>query len=291
MTREKPLSPTGGRPPSVISQVRAFLMFNYPAAYTPGIISTETGLDHEGVKKAVQILLKKGLIERPIGTKRAFYRGLPSVTNASNFEDPIVTLHNMTWVITLDPKVILGTKSGGTPPGLYTQRERHEIGTLRRAVNDREGAASWFEVIDYWTNEGTPLKVIFQFYNKSVTIHLEASLKPVQEIQILPLMAWLQGMAQGYGVNVAAAQIEIVKAELSKDYERLTITPKMLEIRDLKSKSWLRIYRKMRNLTRLEIGTTYKGDLALMHLFKNFGKPSVYEPPQESGDDNKIMYG
>ena len=289
MVREILRSPMGGRPPSVLAQVEAFLNGNYPAAYTPGIITSETGLDHEGVKKAVQILVKQGRISRPLGDPRGFYRGVPAVTNISNFEDPPVTIHNLTWLIEIDPKIVKGIKSGGSPPGLYTQGDRHKIGTMSRAVNGSEGAASWFEAVEYWDNQGTPCKAILQFYPASVTVHLNATLKPVLEVQMSALMSWLRGLVQAYGVNVAAVTVDIVKAELNKDYELITITPSSLLIQDLLNKSWLRIYRKMRNLHRLEIGTTYKGDLALFKMFKEFGRPAIADEVKD--DKDNVMFG
>ena len=279
---------------SIIKQVEAFLQATYPASWMPKIIARELSLTsdkgYEAVKKACQNLLKQGKCSRPPGISRQWYTGIPTILNISRLEEPEQEMHCIKLKVEVNPKIIEHwerEKMGDRPPCLYSQRERITIGTKQRKANDKSDDV-WYEQISYWHSQGNIYKVTFQLFEKCVAIHINASKYPIKEIQVWPLKSWIIGILEGLGVDTNIILSTLVYAEISKDYRKITITPKMLLLEDLETQSFLRIYRKTWNLTRLEIGTTYEGDKELWHMFKNFGKPAFDDSDDKS--DLGAMY-
>ena len=243
---------------SIPHKIYHFLQANYPGFYQPKYLSDSLELDYESVKKALQSLLKKGLIQRPnIKKKRGWYQGVPTEHNVANLEEPRVEMHNLVFQVEFNPN-LLGSRKGDSPPPLYTQ------GNLGKNIK----LSFVYDKYDHL--------VTFQFNpNETITVYLTCSKHPLDEAAMYGFKTWLFGALQAYGVDTLVVSVSIVRAELSKDYKMITMTPKMLELRDLEKNSWLRIYRKYWNLHRLEIGTTWEGDKKLYELFEGFGKPPV----------------
>lgn len=291
MNRGNKTSQKGGDNPSVIQQVEAFLQASYPGSYLPKIIAKELDLNtkkgYETVKKACQNLLKSDRCQRPTGMRRAWYMGIPTPENISQLEEPPVEVHNIKLKVTYDPKIIKkmkGKKEAVSPPSLYTQRELIELGTQQMKANDKDDGETWYQAIRYWTYDRYPYKVTFQFYKECILAHFHSTKKPIGQEQVLPLYSWLEGILQGWGVNLNVAKWDIVYVEMSKDYELITITPTMITIQNLLDKSLLRIYRKYRNLHRLELGTTFEGEKTLYEIFEQFGKPQAdHRPMNDEG--------
>jgi len=282
--RDKKHSLKAGDKSSIQAQVHAFLQATYPASWMPKIIAKELGLDsdkdYETVKKGCQRLLKSGDCQRPTGMKRNWYMGIPTADNVASIDDPPVEIHNLSFVAEIDEKIMKqlkkGTKDRGSATLLYTQRDTMK--KLGRAIEyTKHSDRVWYLYKTYWVADGNHFDVSFHCHDEIVEVNLNASKNPLSEMQFASFYSWLHGMLQGLGVNVPIIQLKITKAELNKDYTKITITPKMLEIRELLEGSWLRIYRKYRNLHRLEIGTTYEGDKQLYELFENFGKAKTKE--------------
>lgn len=270
--------------PSIISMVEAFLLATYPASWIPKIIHFELGFpvddnpSYETVKKSCQNLLKKGKIKRPPGTRRGFYMGIPTPENICGLEDPPVEIHNIKLKVELDLNIIKqlkGKKDSVPPIHLYTQREKIELGTTAKFSHPNAKEPSWFQLEEYWNCDNFPYKVTFQFYEKCILIHVLASKKPIKEEWYSILLEWLKGVLVAYGVNMNLIQMKPVWFEMSKDFTKITIAPNMKVLDKLETKSLLRIYRKTRNLTRLEIGTTWDGEKEILDMFLNFGKPQA----------------
>lgn len=261
MTKKVSLKP-GGVPFLIVAYLNAM----FPASYTPSTLALEINLDVVTVRKACQRLLRNGHIQRPNYERRNWYQAIPSPKNISQLEEPPVKLHDLTFYAQVDPKIKC-PETRGTPPSLYTHEDTLNKEPLKQL---------------YWEVNRHLYRVTFQFSKNSVTVHFLADKRPLDELEFISLNTWLYGILQGLGVNVHIIDLDLVKAEMSRDYELITITPKMLLIRDLQNRAWLRIYQKYRNLTRIEIGTTWKGDKTIYQLFKDFGKqkgPERYTVP------------
>lgn len=282
--RDKKHSLKAGGKNSIISQVHSFLQATYPASWMPKIIAKELGFEteseYETVKKSCQRLLKSNDCQRPTGMKRNWYMGIPTADNISALESPPVEIHNLSFVAEISMKIIeglnKGTKDRGSAIPLYTNRDIIEkIGSP--IEYNKHSDKVWYQYKTYWVADGNHYDISFHCHEEVVEVHLHASKHPLSEMQFASFYSWLHGMLQGLGINVPLIELKITKAELNKDYTKITITPKMLEIRELLDGSWLRIYRKYRNLHRLEIGTTWEGDKQLYELFEQFGKEKVKE--------------
>lgn len=273
---EKNISLNAGSIPHLIF---TYLHANYPAVYQPKPLALELGLSYEAVKKGCQWLLEKGLLQRPRAPKkqqRGWYQSILTKENAAALEEPPVRMHNITLQVELSPQL------PRTPPSLYTHGEKDHVGM---PGGDLVGQRR----VLFWEHGGYPYRVSFQFNPASVTVDLQASKHPLEQAGLVVFNQWFFGVLQAAGVDVVACEVRPVKFELNKDYELITVTPRMVEIRDLLDNSWLRIYRKYRNLHRIEIGTTWEGDKELVRLFHEFGKD--IEKVGEEGSGLPSMFG
>lgn len=265
MTKPKSLSQYG--------RVAQFVDLNFPHPVTASLIARELEIKENTASQCLKRLLNRGSIQRPKGCRHTYYLALPKPDNIAGLEDPEVQLHDLTFYVSIK-EFLKMTDIRGTPPSLYTHPDTY---LSLAKIQDPKGE------IDYWYVNNKQMKITTQYAKGSITIHVNCNREPVNQTEFWHLEAYLHGLLAGKGINMAVVDMELTKAEMGKDFERITITPKMLEIRDLKNKSWLRIYRKLRNVHRLEVGTTWEGDLALFDIFKNFGKKDLW---QSDGDDD-----
>lgn len=275
VNREKTPSRKAGGGRGVTEQVYLYVQSMYPYPFMPKILANELGLNYEAVKKACNNLFKQSRIARPTGIRRGWYVGVPTVENISGLEEPEITVHNLKIEVRVSEKILknLGNVAGVSPLPLYTQRELIETGGTEKRANDSGRGHGFYQVVKYWTMNQYPHKITFQFFTENVLIHIHATKSPLNTEAMMPLHSWLCGVLEGLGVNMSVTDMAPVYAELTKDYEKITITPGMLSIQDLTDGSILRWYRKARNCHRMELGTTFEGERALLEIFLNFGKP------------------
>lgn len=183
---------------------------------------------------------------------RGFFISKITPENLGNFERPEIKLHNLKLHF-----VPIETKKPDSPHPLYIPKTS-QISKTR-----------------YWNHDRYPYKVTFQFNPTStITVHLNASKKPLNQLDLRDFYTWLNGVFSGLEIPFIQFELKIVLFELNKDYRKVTVTPTMVEIRELMDESWLRIYRKYTNLTRLECSTTFEGDKEIYRLFIEFGQPT-----------------
>jgi len=247
--------------------VLEYLKEIYPNTSSAGIIAMEMGIKANTASKSLRRLYKAGLIEK-VPRVVGHYRAKLDIEYIHRVEVPNVKLHNLTMVFEVMSKC---PRKGGSPPTLYTQGD---------IVEKWRGKAD----TEYFTINHKMYKVVIQYFDNNVTVHLNASKYQIDQMEFQAYYIWLYGLLKGKGVNMDIVEDKIVKIEFAKDYELVTITPKMMEIHDLIDKAWLRIYRKYRNLTRFELGLTWEGEKKIYELFHEFGYkiPDVKQKPGES---------
>lgn len=254
---------------TLTDQIRDFILATYPAIYTPSDMAELLNMKPKTVQKALSRLLNDDMIQRPARMKKDYYQGKPGIHNLGNFEEPPVEIHCLTFQVENEEPY--------TPLLLNTHADSDTSDVPFRNIQ--------------WKNNDLVREVHFQFNpNHTMTIHLNSSKNPLDELEFREFMNWLMGMVQAFGITInnGYEDIKIVKAELSRDYRLVTITPKSLLIRDLLDKSWFRIYQKYVNLTRVEVGTTWYGEKKLYEMFQDFGKS---RGPKGQQSDPGDMFG
>ncbi len=177
-----------------------------------------------------------------------YYIGGITTENFLNLDYPEVKLHNIKLQF-----VSLNADKADSPPALNTQKTKQI----------------------YWNYQQQSYKVTLQFNPTStITVHLNASKKPLGQIAFRDYFYWLNGAFTGLGINFIAYEIKIVFFEMNCDYRFISVSPTMIQIRDLLDNSWLRIYRRYANLTRIECSITYEGHKEIYRLFKELTKQS-----------------
>jgi len=240
-----------------------FLCDTYPAFFTPKDIHRETGRSYASVKKAVVYLHKQGLIEKPYRNGRGYYRGLLNGDNLNNIERPKILFHNIKIKVEVPQR-------GVHHPPLYTQGRK----VLAQVEGEKPEQMVFFVDLN-----GVILKTVIQFYVNCVLCHVNSSKTPLDQDNLFLLKERLMGVLLGLGVNVDFG-LKIVSLEMSKDYEKVILTPKMVSIQDLVSGDVLRFYQKTRSLSRLEIVTSWDTEKDLYKIFRDFG-----------GKDNRVVPG
>ena len=254
--------------------VLEYLKEIYPNTSSAGIIALELGIKANTASKSLRRLYNAGIIDK-VPRVVGHYRAKLDIEHIHRVELPDVKLHNLTFVFEVDSKC---RRMGGSPPALYTQKD---------IVEKWRGRAD----TEYFNINRKMYKVVIQYFDNNVTVHLNASKHQVNQMEFQAYYLRLYGLLKGKGVNMDIVEDRIVKIEFAKDYELVTITPKMMEIHDLIDKAWLRVYRKYRNLTRFELGLTWEGEKKIYELFHEFGY-SIPDLKKKGGDGGlEAMFG
>lgn len=251
---------------SITQRIKDYLSQTYPLSHNAYDVARKVHCKESTARRTLSRLAKEG----NTGVRRfckGFYIGVINKENFGNLEYPEINMHNIK--LQFEP---IGTKKRDSPPALNTLRtnqKRHQINT-----------------IFYWNWDSYPYKVVFQFNPMdTITLHLNASKQPIDQIGFRDFYNWIQGVFTGLKLNIEKYEVRIISAELNLDYRKVTIAPKMLTIRDLKEKSFLRLYQKYSNLTRIEVGTTFDGEKAIYQLFIDFVKPAFQNVEKDDFKD------
>lgn len=249
---------------SVVDRVIDFLYKNFPKSYSPKSVSKCIHCKESTVRKTLIRLASKKEKEKKIRRiRRGVYIANINSKNFHKLEYPKAKLHNIT--LQFEPIV---TRKGGYPLALNTEWTKN--GAHQNNINKIWNMGKYAYDVHFQINQ-----------NNTITVHLNASVNPISEIGFRDFYFWLKGFLIGLGFNDVHYRCEVKKAELNLDYRRITITPKMLTIADLLEASFLRIYQKYANLTRIEVGTTFEGEKAIYDLFLGLVNPALQYDKKE----------
>lgn len=239
-------------PFSSTQKIINFLEKKYPNSYLAKEISKILNIKLSTTRRTLSRLAKdnKSGIRR---LDKGVYIANVTAKNFQRIEQPILKFHN----ITIHYILIKETKKGGSPPALNTKETSKNITQNTKHF--------------IWNYQNCPYKVTVQLNpNNTITVHLKASKNPIDQIGFRDFLQWINGLLTGKNIDHIKYKLTTVKIEINKDYRRVTITPTSLEIEELLEKSFLRIYQKYSNLTRVECRLTLNGEKQIYQLFKDF---------------------
>lgn len=235
---------------SITYKIEKYIVDSFPHSSSAKEVAKQVGCKESTAARILCRLSsrKDSYVRRYI---RGYYVSEINSKNMNNLEKPEIKAHNLKLQF-----IPIKTKKTDSPPHLNTDKTKQITKHF------------------LWNYNRYPHKITVQLNPPgTITIHLNASKDPINQIGIWYFYSWLDGLFAALGLDFIAYACKIALFEIAKDYRRVKVSPKMIEVSDLLEDSWIRIYRKYSNLTRIECSTTYEGDKEIYRLFKEFTEP------------------